>query len=160
MGSTSPSANRAAKLCLAAALAASVAAAPAYAAGPFDGGGRIGDYLARVDRADARGAPVEIAGVCASACTIKLGARRACVRPDAELQFHAARNPDGRVNALATLLMLMKYPPRIRDWVERSGALQSTAVTRMSGAQAIALGVRPCNSGSGLDSAYVRRPPA
>ncbi len=159
MGNRSSFPTRARTFSLAVALAA-LGASPAYASGPYDGGGRIGDYLALVDQADASGAQLQIAGVCASACTMKLGARRACIRPDAELRFHAARNPDGRVNALATLLMMMKYPPHIRDWAERSGALESTAFTPMSGAQAIALGMRACKASGALETSSRRLPPA
>jgi hypothetical protein len=113
--------------------------------GAFDGGGRVGDYLNFVGAANASGARVEIGGVCASACTMKLGARNACVSSGAQLWFHAARNLDGRVNALATLMMLQQYPAGVRAWARASGALESTALTRMSGAEAISLGVRSCN---------------
>ena len=88
-------------------------------AAEFDGGGRIGDYLELVAaREDTT--RIEIAGVCASACTIKLGAHHACVRADARLLFHAARDADGRVDRLATLMMLHEYPPRIRAWANAS----------------------------------------
>jgi hypothetical protein len=118
---------------------------PAHAfVGAFDGGGRVGDYLDFVAAANASGERVEIAGVCASACTMKLGARGACVRGDAQLWFHAARNPDGRVNPLATLMMSQEYPSGVRAWAKARGALASVAMTRMSGLEAIALGVPDC----------------
>jgi hypothetical protein len=112
--------------------------------GAFDGGGRVGDYLDWVAAANASGKRVEIAGVCASACTMKLGARGACVYSDSQLWFHAARNEDGRVNALATLIMLQEYPRNVRAWATARGALASLAMTRMSGVEAIALGVPDC----------------
>jgi hypothetical protein len=112
---------------------------------PFDGGGRVGDYLDLVASANATGAKVEIAGICASACTLKLGARNACVHPDAHLWFHAARNRDGRINALANMIMMQRYPARVRQWALAVGALNSTSFTAMSGAQAIALGVVNCD---------------
>jgi hypothetical protein len=112
--------------------------------GSFDGGGRVGDYLDRVAAANASGERVEIAGVCASACTMKLGARGACVYGDSQLWFHAARNADGRVNPLATLIMLQQYPRGVRAWATARGALTSLAMTRMSGVEAIALGVPDC----------------
>ncbi len=124
--------------------ASTLCGGPARAWESFDGGGVVGDYLAFVDQANATGAHVEIAGVCASACTMKLGVRRACVHPDAQLWFHAARNSDGRINALATLIMMEKYPSRVRSWAASSGALSSSQFTVLSGAQAIALGVRAC----------------
>ena len=125
-------------------LASTLCGGPARAWDSFDGGGVVGDYLAFVDRANASGARVEIAGVCASACTMKLGVRRACIYPDAQLWFHAARNPDGRINALGTLIMWEKYPAGVRSWAANSGALSSAQFTTLSGAQAIALGVRAC----------------
>ena len=117
--------------------------------GSFDGGGRVDDYLDMVAAANASGERVEIGGVCASACTMKLGARGACVYGDAQLWFHAARNGDGRVNALATLIMLQQYPRGVRAWAAARGALATVVMTRMSGAEAIALGVPDC----------ARRPP-
>jgi len=116
--------------------------------GPFDGGGRVGDYLDFVASANASGERVEIAGVCASACTMKLGARGACVYGDSQLWFHAARNADGRVNTLATLIMLQQYPRGVRAWATARGALASVAMTRMSGVEAIALGVPDCEPAS------------
>ena len=113
-------------------------------AGVYDGGGRIADYL---DPNAARSRDrLEIAGVCASACTIKLGARNACVHADARLLFHAARDTDGRFDRLATLMMLQEYPRQIRDWAKSHGALDSQAFTAMSGSVAIALGVPDCDA--------------
>ena len=126
--------------------------------GPFDGGGRVGDYLDFVAAANARGERVEIAGVCASACTMKLGARGACVYGDAELWFHAARNPDGRVNPLATLIMLQEYPRGVRAWAKARGALDTTAITAMSGVEAIALGVADCERPAAGRAALSSRP--
>lgn len=114
-------------------------------AAEFDGGGRIGDYLERV-AAREYATRIEITGVCASACTIKLGARHACVRADARLLFHAARDADGRVDRLATLMMLHEYPPHIRAWAKRRSALESQDFTAMTGAEAIALGVADCDT--------------
>ena len=114
-------------------------------AAEFDGGGRLGDYFELV-AAREYGTRVEIAGVCASACTIKLGARHACVHADARLLFHVARDSDGRVDRLATLMMLHEYPRRIRAWAKRRGALDSQDFMAMSGAEAIALGVANCDA--------------
>ena len=120
------------------ALTALLAATPAHA--EFDPGGAVGVYLDRV----AAAARVEIAGVCASACTAKLGARDVCVRADAKLLFHAARDADGRVDALANLMLLQVYPRAIRAWAIRRGALDTERLTALSGREAIALGVRDC----------------
>jgi hypothetical protein len=114
------------------------------AAAEFDGGGRVGAYLDFVAASDAAGGRVEISGVCASACTLKLGARGACVHADARLLFHAARDADGRIDRLGTLMMLHEYPAGVRAWAKRRGALESQAFTALSGMEAIALGVPDC----------------
>lgn len=151
---------------LALAVAASLAGSHAQAYWEsFDGGGRVGDYLDLVSSANSSGSRIEIAGVCASACTMKLGARNVCVNADAQLWFHAARNPDGRVNQLGTLLMEQQYPSSIRAWASRSGALVSTQFTVMSGAQAIALGVPSCQRSEPVyqtrtETPFVSRPVA
>lgn len=118
-------------------------AAPASAMA-FDPGGSIMAYLDSVLAADMRGATIEIEGVCASACTMKLGARGACIHSDALLLFHAARNPDGVISELATRVMASMYPRKIQAWVERTGALTSLDLTPMSGTLAIRLGVPDC----------------
>jgi len=111
----------------------------------FDAGGRLGDYLDLVASANAGEARVEITGVCASACTMKLGARGACVHADTRLLFHAARDADGRFDRLGTLMMLREYPRRIRAWAKSRRALDSQNFTAMSGAEAIGLGVPDCD---------------
>ena len=123
----------------------------------FDGGGRVGDYLALVSEANLSGAKTEISGVCASACTMKLGARNVCIHSDAQLWFHAARNPNGAVNALGTLIMMQEYPNAIRAWAKNSGALVSTRFSTMSGAEAIALGVSNCDRDHANVSAFSPR---
>jgi len=110
----------------------------------FDGGGRLADYLDQVLSANATGERIEISGICASACTMKLGARGVCIHGDAQLWFHAARNEDGRVNTLGTRLLLGEYPRRIRTWALDNGALASNLFVTMSGAQAISFGVADC----------------
>jgi hypothetical protein len=122
--------------------------------GTFDGGGRVGEYLDFVSAANISGEKIEIGGICASACTMKLGARNVCIRSDAELWFHAARDEDGQINGLATLMIKLEYPMRIRAWANSSGALNTTAFTTMSGAQAIALGVPDCDRGTTARSVY------
>ena len=116
----------------------------------FDGGGRIGDYLDVVAALNASDAPLEIEGVCASACTMKLGVKRVCIHANAQLWFHSARSPiTGNADPLANAIMMQEYPPGIRAWVERSGALQTLNLKLMSGAEAIGLGVRDCGTKTG-----------
>ena len=87
---------------------------------------------------------------------MKLGARNVCIRSDAELWFHAARDEDGQINGLATLMMMQEYPHGIRAWASASGALATKTFTTMSGARAIALGVPDCNRDNAALSASLR----
>ena len=114
-----------------------------YSRRPFDGGGNVLDYYGNAHFANYSPRRTVIAGVCASACTMKLGVRNACVEPDATLLFHQA-SYNGFRSELGTRVMLYAYPQRIRHWVLRSGALNSSVLTALSGRQAIAMGVRSC----------------
>ena len=61
-----------------------------------DRGGQIGEYLAKYQALRVSGEQVVIDGICASACTMLLGAirrNRMCVTPRAVLEFHAAWDP-------------------------------------------------------------------
>ncbi len=139
-------------------VALGLCSAPAQAFGEFDGGGRVADYLDLVTSTDASGGRLEISGVCASACTMKLGARGACVHSDAQLWFHAARFDDGGLNPLGNRILLRQYPERIRNWALSSGALTSLQFTTMSGAQAIAFGVPSCERTYARPVNYTPRP--
>ncbi len=110
---------------------------------PFDGGGNVFAYYSHAHEANFSPVRTVIAGVCASACTMKLGIRNVCVRPDATLLFHQA-SYNGIRSELGTRLMLSSYPSCIRRWVLRTGALDSSFPTALSGRQAIAMGLPPC----------------
>jgi hypothetical protein len=114
-----------------------------YAPRQFDAGGRVLDYYRNVRAANSSARRVVISGVCASACTMKLGIRNACVEPDATLLFHQA-SYNGFRSELGTRIMLYAFPRRIRHWILRSGALDSSSLTELSGREAIALGARSC----------------
>ena len=114
-----------------------------YTTSPFDGGGSVVEYYGNAHAANSSARRTVIAGVCASACTMKLGIRNACVKPDATLLFHQA-SYNGLRSELGTRIMLDAYPSRIRHWVLRTGALNSSSLTELSGNQAIAMGVRAC----------------
>ncbi len=58
-----------------------------------DRGGQIGRYVERYDQLRASGQTIIIDGLCASSCTIVLGAiphEKICVTRNANLAFHAA----------------------------------------------------------------------
>lgn len=95
-----------------------------------DRGGRIGTYVDRFQDLRSSGQTVIIDGLCASACTIVLGAiphDRICVTPHATLGFHAAFDfgAHGRpvTNRVATRMLYEMYPARVRRWIARRGGL-------------------------------------
>lgn len=95
-----------------------------------DRGGRIGTYVDKYESLRSSGEQVVIDGLCASACTIILGAvpsSRICVTSRAALGFHAAWDvgAHGRVvtNREATRILYAMYPIRVRRWIARHGGL-------------------------------------
>jgi len=95
-----------------------------------DRGGQIGRYVELYDQLRASGQTIMIDGLCASACTIVLGAiprDRICVTPNANLAFHAAWDfgTGGRniPNPEATRMLYSMYPSRVRHWIANRGGL-------------------------------------
>jgi hypothetical protein len=95
-----------------------------------DRGGRIGTYVDKYQDIRSSGETVVIDGLCASACTIVLGAvphDKICVTSRASLGFHAAWDPGagGRpvTNVEATHMLYEMYPDTIRRWIARRGGL-------------------------------------
>ncbi|MEK9284973.1 MULTISPECIES: hypothetical protein [unclassified Bradyrhizobium] len=95
-----------------------------------DRGGRIGTYVDRYQDLRQSGETVIIDGLCASACTIVLGAiprDRICVTSHATLGFHAAWDfgANGRAitNAEATQMLYAMYPSQVRRWIAQRGGL-------------------------------------
>ncbi|MBV9532265.1 MAG: hypothetical protein JO283_14690 [Bradyrhizobium sp.] len=95
-----------------------------------DRGGRIGTYVDRYQGLRSSGESVIIDGLCASACTIVLGAiphNKICVTSHASLGFHAAWDfgTNGRAitNPEATQMLYSMYPPQVRRWIARRGGL-------------------------------------
>ena len=96
-----------------------------------DRGGRIGTYVDKYQSLRSSGETVMIDGLCASACTIVLGAvprDKICVTSRASLGFHAAWDlgAGGRpvTNPEATRLLSGMYPASIRSWIARRGGLK------------------------------------
>lgn len=96
-----------------------------------DRGGRIGTYIDKFEGVRNSGETVVIDGLCASACTIVLGAvprDRICVTPRANLGFHAAWDPgpsgEPVPNASATRLLFSLYPTSVQRWIARHGGLK------------------------------------
>src|ERR1700759_1203110 len=95
-----------------------------------DRGGRIGTYVDRYQDLRSSGQTVIIDGLCASACTIVLGAvphDKICVTSHATLGFHAAWDfgANGRAvtNAEATQMLYSMYPPAVKRWIAARGGL-------------------------------------
>jgi hypothetical protein len=95
-----------------------------------DRGGRIGTYVDRYQDVRSSGEMVIIDGLCASACTIVLGAiphDKICVTSHAALGFHAAWDMDdsGRAitNPEATHMLYSMYPPPVKKWINQRGGL-------------------------------------
>jgi hypothetical protein len=95
-----------------------------------DRGGRIGTYVDKYQGLRSSGETVIIDGLCASACTIVLGAvphDRICVTSAANLGFHAAWDfgANGRAvtNTEATQMLYSMYPAPIKRWIAARGGL-------------------------------------
>jgi hypothetical protein len=95
-----------------------------------DRGGRIGTYVDRYQDLRSSGQTVIIDGLCASACTIVLGAvphDKICVTSHANLGFHAAWDfgANGRAvtNPEATQMLYSMYPSVIKRWIAARGGL-------------------------------------
>src|SRR5260370_7226764 len=96
-----------------------------------DRGGRIGTYVDRYQGLRSSGETVMIDGLCASACTIVLGAvphDKICVTSHATLGFHAAWDfgANGRAitNPEATQMLYSMYPSPVRRWIAARGGLR------------------------------------
>lgn len=114
-----------------------------------DRGGRIGTYVDRYQDLRSSGETVVIDGLCASACTIVLGAiprDRICVTSNATLGFHAAWDfgANGRAvtNSEATRMLYSMYPSPVRHWIMQRGGLTPRMIF-LHGRQLEAM-YRPC----------------
>jgi len=130
-------------------LLAGVGASQAVVRIADDRGGRIGTYVDKYQGLRSSGETVIIDGLCASACTIVLGAvphDRICVTSHANLGFHAAWDfgPQGRAvtNAEATQMLYSMYPPPVRKWIAARGGLTQRMIF-LRGKQLQAM-YRPC----------------
>ena len=100
-----------------------------------DRGGQIGIYVDKYQGLRTSGETVVIDGLCASACTIVLGAvphDRICVTSHANLGFHAAWDfgAHGRAvtNHDATQMLYSLYPSPVRRWIAARGGLKSQMI--------------------------------
>lgn len=130
-------------------LFAGVASSQAMVRIAEDRGGRIGTYVDKYQSLRSSGETVMIDGLCASACTIVLGAvphHKICVTSRANLGFHAAWDlgSNGRAitNAEATQMLYTMYPANIRRWIAKRGGLTRHMIF-LRGKQLMSM-YRPC----------------
>jgi hypothetical protein len=114
-----------------------------------DRGGLIGTYVDKYQSLRTSGETVIIDGLCASACTIVLGAvphDRICVTSHANLGFHAAWDfgANGRevINPGATQMLYSMYPSPVRRWIAARGGLKPQMIFLL-GKQLMRM-YRPC----------------
>jgi hypothetical protein len=114
-----------------------------------DRGGRIGTYVDKYQGLRSSGETVIIDGLCASACTIVLGAvphDKICVTSNASLGFHAAWDfgANGRAitNPEATQMLYLMYPSPVRRWIAQRGGLTPHMIF-LRGKQLMTM-YRPC----------------
>jgi hypothetical protein len=114
-----------------------------------DQGGQIGRYVDRYEQLRASGQTIVIDGLCASACTIILGAiphDKICVTPNASLAFHAAWDSGAHGRAIAnpgaTRMLYSMYPSKVRHWIAGQGGLTPRMIY-LRGRQLEAM-YRPC----------------
>ncbi len=100
-----------------------------------DRGGRIGTYVDKYQEVRSSGDMVIIDGLCASACTIVLGAiphDKICVTSHAALGFHAAWDLDVEGHAItnseATHMLYSMYPPPVKKWINQRGGLTTRMI--------------------------------
>ena len=119
--------------CLLAAVLLLAGAGPSHASVRIadDRGGQIGRYITKFQGLRSSGQSVIIDGLCASACTIVLGAvphDKICVSSRAALGFHAAYDfgVNGRTftNREATMMLYSMYPTGVRRWIAARGGLK------------------------------------
>ena len=140
-------------------LLAGIAASHATVRIAEDRGGRIGTYVDKYQSLRSSGEQGVIDGLCASACTIILGAvphDRICVTSRARLGFHAAwdMGPDGRAvtNREATRMLYSMYPAPVRRWIARRGGLTRHMI--FLGGQQLASMYRPCYLNANAQASY------
>jgi hypothetical protein len=114
-----------------------------------DRGGKIGAYIDRYQGLRSSGETVIIDGLCASACTMVLGAvprERICVTSQAVLGFHAAWDSDANGRAVtnpgATQMLYSLYPSSVRRWIAARGGLKPQMIF-LRGRELMSM-YRPC----------------
>lgn len=120
-----------------------------------DLGGMYLERLSTINGIALSGQTVEIKGTCASACTLFLTLEdNTCVHPRARLGFHGPQmyiqgrliNVPEPERTRVVKLVAAHYPPAFRAWFMDNAAHLSGEFVWMTGAEAIALGAKPCTT--------------
>jgi hypothetical protein len=88
-----------------------------------DNGGKLIDFLMRMEDYRDSGRQVRFLGECNSACTLFLALPNKCVGPDASFGFHAASSKYPHVARKGTELLMDHYPQWVRDYITMLGGL-------------------------------------
>lgn len=109
----------------------------------YDLGGPVVDRMVEIDALGSE--RIEIRGLCASACTLYLGAPGVCVARSARLIFHAphrdgAPMPDA---AFWTAVMADHYPPVMARWFLEE-VIPAGGDHTLTGREAVAMGAPQC----------------
>ena len=113
-----------------------------------DPGGGLIERMQAFELLEQANIPVEISGVCLSACTMYLGLPEVCVQPRTVLGFHSASytNEKGEqvISSFGNAILMEYYPPVIKKWVTEKKALGSLDMTFMGAEEAWKLGIKKC----------------
>lgn len=94
-------------------------------------GGRIGDFMMRLNQYKAQGALVQFAGYCDSACTLLLALPRnnACITTGAVFRFHAPTAASARTGLAAKRYMMAQYPGWVKSWIAANNGLTARLIS-------------------------------
>lgn len=109
-----------------------------------DGGGGIDTHVKWYRRLADSGVPVQIKGMCISACTLFLGILphgQACIERTASLGFHLASYADKPDVNLTMALATRYYPPALLRWLADKPMREEPYF--MLAAEAVAIGIVP-----------------
>ena len=118
----------------------------------YDAGGWIHKHDLRWRQVANAGGPVDIFGMCSSACTLVVAhvpKHRICFGENAHLNFHMPRliNDDGPPSLEHARWMVDAYPDDIRDWIIAKGGAEKLpyhGYWRLTASELWKMGYRRC----------------
>lgn len=119
-----------------------------------DYGGVLISRLASLQALKMNDTTVEIRGdICASACTLYLGLKKACILPRTKFGFHGPSHngeplPQADYERLSQVVAA-QYPLVLRDWFMTSGRKTLVRMQYISGQTLIDLGLTQCGPSAG-----------